>query len=429
VENGSLIPWLLGTAFLHAALAWRSRGIFKKTAIALAIATFACCNFAAFITRSGFFSSLHAFNQSPLGAMFLVLMAVIAIGGASLLLWRRAAYAGDRSLTSFWSRESWTAIFIVIMVLSAALVAIGTLVAPVSGILVGRRIAMEAAFYNKAMLPIGLLLVFATALAPLLRWGASPRISESRAIPLSLAAAVATVGVAWLVGLRHPVALTVAGLTGFGVAALVATLFLDVQRRGTAVAWRHLVAAISGNRRQYAGFLVHLGFLCLAVGITGSSRGTHRQDAAMRERETYAWSDWTIRLTRLTQQNSAGEITVSAHLEISRGGRPPFVLRPAQVFHECSNEWTGKTAIRSTWTEDFFVILQNGEAGGKVNLTFVENPLMRWIWFGGCIAGLGAIGGLLPAKRIARSRHCVPRPHLIAKSPIAQPPRSRVAHG
>jgi len=85
-----LDPWLMGTAFLHAALAWRSRGILKKTTISLAIATFALCNFAAFITRSGFFSSLHAFNQSPLG-----LDVLDSNGGASPLAAASSYYFGE----------------------------------------------------------------------------------------------------------------------------------------------------------------------------------------------------------------------------------------------------------------------------------------------------------------------------------------------
>ena len=35
VENGSLIPWLTGTALIHAMMAWHYRGTLKRTTIAL----------------------------------------------------------------------------------------------------------------------------------------------------------------------------------------------------------------------------------------------------------------------------------------------------------------------------------------------------------------------------------------------------------
>jgi len=63
VENGSLIPWLTGTCLIHAMLVWRAKDGLKKSALGLAVATFGLCNFATFLTRSGIFSSLHAFSE------------------------------------------------------------------------------------------------------------------------------------------------------------------------------------------------------------------------------------------------------------------------------------------------------------------------------------------------------------------------------
>ena len=428
VENGSLLPWLMGTAFLHAAMAWRSQGILKKTAISLAIATFALCNFAAFITRSGFFSSLHAFNQSPLGWMFLVLMAGIVLGGGVLLAWHRAALTPERPLSSVWARESWIWIFILLLILLALVAFMGTILAPLSGILLNQQYVVEAAFYYKALIPIGLLLLTGTALAPLLRWGTSPTSEQKRAIFIALGGAFATILFSFCLGLRHAIVLAVAGLASFGVMALIGTLALDVRHRKSDTVWRRMLAALRGNRRQYAGFLTHLGFISLAVGITGSSLGTHRQEAVMHEGETYAWSGWSIKLAGLTQRNSPDKIAIEAQLEISRDSQTPCLLHPAQNLFKSSNEWKAQVAIHSTWITDFFVVLHSGEADGKVNLTFVENPLMRWIWFGGCLIGLGAVLGLLPSQRSAKQRNAVPAPHAAMSSARRQQLPSLVSH-
>ena len=64
-------------------MAWQYVGMLKKTALALAIATFGLCNFATFLTRSGIFSSLHAFSQSPIGWMFLACMCTLALAGTT----------------------------------------------------------------------------------------------------------------------------------------------------------------------------------------------------------------------------------------------------------------------------------------------------------------------------------------------------------
>jgi cytochrome c-type biogenesis protein CcmF len=392
----------------------------KKTAIALVIATFALCNFAAFITRSGFFSSLHAFNQSPLGWMFLALMAGVAFGGGILLMWRRPALTPERTFSSILARESWIWIFLVLLILLALLSLAGTIIAPLSGIFVGQKFIVEEAFYNRALVPIGLLLLLATALAPLTRWGDRPTSLQQKAIFISAGAAIATIPLAIYLEIRDPIALAVAGLASFGVVNLAAMLVLDVRQRTSGTVSRRLFAVLVGNRRQYAGFLTHLGFISLAVGITGSSLGSLRQETVMHEGETYSWSGRSIRLAGLTQRNLSDKIVIEAQLEITENGKNPYSLHPAQNYYKSSNQWTAKTAIHSTWTEDFYTILHSGEGDGKVYLTFLKNLLMRWIWFGGCLAGLGVFLGLLPAnsiiKHIAKSQSSVPAPHAVMSS-------------
>ncbi|MCA9982505.1 MAG: cytochrome c biogenesis protein CcsA, partial [Anaerolineales bacterium] len=89
VENGSLIPWLTATASLHGMMAWRFRGVLKKSTILLIVATFGMCLFSTFLTRSGIFSSLHAFSQSPIGWLFLGCVLLLAVSSAILLFLRR----------------------------------------------------------------------------------------------------------------------------------------------------------------------------------------------------------------------------------------------------------------------------------------------------------------------------------------------------
>ncbi len=97
VENGSLLPWLTGTVLIHGMMAWQHRRMLKKTAVMMAFVTFGLSNFATFLTRSGVFSSLHAFSQSPIGWLFLGLMIVIGMGGGVLLVLRWQSLAPGAS--------------------------------------------------------------------------------------------------------------------------------------------------------------------------------------------------------------------------------------------------------------------------------------------------------------------------------------------
>jgi cytochrome c-type biogenesis protein CcmF len=386
VENGSLIPWLTGTAMIHAALAWHYRNTWKKTAVGLAIATFALCNFATFLTRSGIFSSLHAFSQSPIGWMFLALMAALAAGGGVLMFRRRAALAGGVSLPSLWARETVLILAAWALLLSAAVAIAGTLTVPLSNLFLARRVAVGPAFYNYVMVPVGLVVLATTGIAPLLRWGAGPTDDQKRLLLVSVAAGAVSAALAAALGVRHPLALVVAGLSGLAFAALAVAAVADL-RRG------------SLPRRQYAGFVIHMGLVCLAVGVTGSSLGTRQHEAVMHEGETLDWAGYSIRVAGLVQRTLPDRFIAEARLEVSSGGGPPFTVLPAQHWHLAANGWTTEVAIHSTWGRDFYAIFHGDEGGDRVRLTFIENPMMRWIWLSGVVSAAGAVVSLWPARR------------------------------
>ena len=82
VENASLMPWLVGTAFLHSVMIQEKRGMLKVWNVSLIIITYALTIFGTFLTRSGVISSVHAFANSSFGWAFLVYL----LGGARRLL-------------------------------------------------------------------------------------------------------------------------------------------------------------------------------------------------------------------------------------------------------------------------------------------------------------------------------------------------------
>jgi cytochrome c-type biogenesis protein CcmF len=174
VENGSFLPWLTGTALIHALMAWRHRQCLKKTAVGLAILTCALCNFATFLTRSGIFSSVHAFSTSPIGWMFLGFMAVLLLAGLTLIMLRRDELRPERVARNLLARENLVLLSIILILTLAAVVLVGTLVNPLSPLVLGRSIVVGTALYSNAFTPVGLAILTVTAIVPLTRWGGSP---------------------------------------------------------------------------------------------------------------------------------------------------------------------------------------------------------------------------------------------------------------
>ena len=429
VENGSLLPWLTGTALVHCLMTCRHAGLLKKTTLLLAVATFGLCNFATFLTRSGILDSLHAFGRSAVGWMFLGCMIALAAGGIALVVWRRAALVAERPIRSLFSREAMVVLATVALLLLTTTTVLGTLAAPLSGLLPGPTIAIGPGFYNSVLIPTGLVLLTAIAATPLLRWGNPPTAAQRKLLLLCLGAGAVAASLALAAGARHPLALAVAGLAAAAVAATFAALVTDAQRQDSNRFWFRPLRALAAQRRQYAGFCVHLGLACLAVGVAGSSLGTQRREATMQQGETIVWAGRSVRFVELAQRDEPGKIVIEAQLEVTPDGGAPFTIVPAQHFHRLQNEWATEVAIHSTWSGDFYTILHGGEAGEGIRLTLIENPAMRWLWLAGWIGAAGAAVGLWPERQRTASAS-LPPPHFRPRakaSATAGSPSSAVA--
>jgi cytochrome c-type biogenesis protein CcmF len=421
VENGSLMPWLTGTALVHGLMTWK-QGRFKKTTLALAIGTFGLCNFATFLTRSGIFSSLHAFSKSPIGWMFLIWIAAFALGGTALVVFRRKLLAADRPLTSLFSREALVLLGIVALSLLTVVTLVGTLTGAISGLFSKVPIVVGLAFYNNVLIPTGLVLLAVVAAVPLLRWGAGPARDRARLLMWTAGAGAFAAAMAFLIGVQSIVGLLVAGL----VTALVTATFLDVflSIRSAEGITRSVTSTLLRRRRSYGGLLVHLGFGCMAVGIAGSSLGSRETDLSMTRGENIEWAGRTIRYAELLQHDLKQKVVVEAHLEITEANGTRYALLPAQHLFRPQNQWGTKVAIRSTFARDFYVILHGGSEANKIHLTLIDHPLIRWLWLGGWIGLVGVVIAGWPERQPRESRkssesrrlpHAViPAPHLAA---------------
>jgi cytochrome c-type biogenesis protein CcmF len=271
-------------------------------------------------------------------------------------------------------------------------------------LLVGRTVQIGPAFYNNVLMPVGVFLLAATAVVPLIRWGTAPRRSEQVALLICGLLACGAAGVAAGLGAIHPLAIAVAGLTTLAVSSVAAGVLLDIRRHNVGNLLLGTWRALRANRREYGGYIVHLAFACVVIGVAGSSLGTRRQDVDLDEGEAIEWAGRRVEAVRLVQREDGDKLVAELELRVSRAGSPPVLLKPARQFHVLQNQWTTEVAIDSTWAGDFYTILHAGLGGGRVAITLVENPMIRWIWVGGWLAAVGAAVAVWPARRKSSKR-------------------------
>jgi hypothetical protein len=117
---------------------------------------------------------------------------------------------------------------------------------------------------------------------------------------------------AFAAGVRHPLALAVAGLAAMTVVTLIAAVVQEMRQRGPRFRGQSLLTVLLGGRRKYAAYVVHVGFACVAIGVTGSSLGTQRQEVTLDEGATIRWADRQVHYVRLEQRQLPDKLVAEA---------------------------------------------------------------------------------------------------------------------
>ena len=89
VENAALLPWLVGTAYLHSVMVQQRRGLLRIWNLSLVVAAFSLTILGTFLTRSGVVQSVHAFSDSTIGPLLLGFFGLVVVTGrVGLIVWR-----------------------------------------------------------------------------------------------------------------------------------------------------------------------------------------------------------------------------------------------------------------------------------------------------------------------------------------------------
>jgi cytochrome c-type biogenesis protein CcmF len=170
VENAALMPWLVGTAFLHSIMVQEKRGMLKVWNACLIVATFSLALLGTFLVRSGVLQSIHAFGDSTVGPYILGLIAVVLIGSTALIVSRLDDLRSEKRIDSLISRE---AVFLVNNLLLVGLTAVifwGTFFPLISELFTGDKASLAAPWFDRYTTPLAILLVLFTGIGPLLAW-------------------------------------------------------------------------------------------------------------------------------------------------------------------------------------------------------------------------------------------------------------------
>jgi len=406
VENAGLLPWFTATAFLHSLMVQERRGMLRVWNVTLVITTFFLTIFATFMTRAGVVQSVHAFGESrELALLFTIFMTAILVFSFGLVIYRLPLLRSRNELDSWMSREgaflanNWVLLF------SAFFVLFATMFPTLSEAVTGERLTVGPPFFNKWMLPVGLILLVLTGVGPLLAWRKSTRSNLVDQFLGPVVFALLVSGVLVALGVRVWASGICFALCAFVFGTIGQEFIRGAEVRRAATGTDRITAMIglvSRSKRRYGGYIVHVGIAVMFLGFAGEGF-KQEAEALLKPGEQMEVGHFTLKHDALRVTSDAQKQMITGHVSVFDDGKPIGTMQPAKwFFAKRENEPTTEVAIRRGLAQDLYIVLAGYDAAEQsATYAVTVNPLVNWIWLGFVILAFGTILAMLPESAFA----------------------------
>ena len=395
VENASLLPWLAATAFMHSAITQSRRGILATWSLLLVIAAYALTILGTFLTRSGVVASVHSFTQSAVGPALLAFFLVVVIGGLGLFAAKGHLLGTSRRVETFVSREGAFLANNLLLSVLTFVVLLGTTYPILLEVVTGEQVSVGRPFFDRFAVPIGLVLIVAAGLGPLLPYRSASRPILRQRLQTPVLTGLAAAALAVLFGPRSAGLVLTVGAVGTVIAAVVTAGLRRLREPGLG----GVVAAVRHHSGWWGGQLAHLGLAVLGLGIAVSGTLDVESELTMRAGESATFAGYELRYDGVVERDLPGRSVAAAQIAVARDGTMLETLQPRLTTYRGRNQAIGTPSVRMTAAEDLYVALRALDAE-EVTVEVYRYPLMWLVWAGGALLVAG--GGLAMLRRPVR---------------------------
>jgi cytochrome c-type biogenesis protein CcmF len=413
VENAGLLPWFTATAFLHSVRVQEQRGMLRVWNVTLVILTFFLTIFGTFMTRSGVVQSVHAFGEDPeLARMFIIFMVTILTVSFGFVFYRLPLLRARNELDSWVSREAAFLANNWILLFSAFFVLFATMFPTISEAFTGERLTVGPPFFNKWMLPVGLMLLVLTGVGPLLAWRKSTITNLRQQFLIPIASALVVGGALVALGVRVWSSGVCWALCGFVMGTISQEFWRGARVRqgatGTDV-FTALIGLVARNKRRYGGYIVHVGIVLMFLGFAGEGFKQDEQ-VLLRPGQQAQVGDFTVRLDTVRVTDDGQKQMITAHTTVFRDGEEIGKMYPAKwYFRKHEDQPTTEVAIRRSISEDLYLVMPAFDLQEQsASMEIVVNPLVNWVWVGFGFLAIGTGIALLPEAALGFALAKVP---------------------
>ena len=383
VENASLMPWLFGTALIHALMVTDKRGGFKAWSVLLAIGAFSLSLLGTFLVRSGVLTSVHAFASDPKRGVFILIFLAVVVGvSLTLFAWRapKATLGGKMGLVS---RESMLIANSVLLVVATGAVLLGTIYPLIVDALNLGKLSVGAPYFNAVFVPLMVPVVFLMVPGGIAHWREArwAQLGHDLRLP-ALAAVVAGIAIwtltergTWLTGMGMALATWV-------VVGLLMQIFIRMKKPG------RIPPSFWGMH------LAHLGIAVITVGITMVKSYEVERDVRMGLNDTVTIENYSFELTGVSDVAGPNYKALRGDIKVTKDGKYLEMLYPEKRKYFSSAMPMTEAGIDSGLFRDLYVSLGEPIEGERLqwSVRVFYKPFVSWLWYG---AILMVLGGLL----------------------------------
>jgi cytochrome c-type biogenesis protein CcmF len=290
-------------------------------------------------------------------------------------------------------------------------VTFGTALPPVFKAITGNEVNVGVPFFNRWMIPIGLILLFLTGVGPLLSWRKSTGATIRQQFVVPVIVGVGTfLALYFGLGIRHWPALATISLCTFVTWTIIQEFWRGTRHRmrnAEENALDAFLTLINRARRRYGGYVIHFGIVVMFFGFAGEAF-KKEEDRRVAKGEMTSLGRYDMRLDDLTFEDDGQKNMITAHVTVFEQGTQNVIgkLRPAKWFYrKPEDQQTTEVDKRMSFRDDLYLVLGGYDAEASTAVLQVKvNPLVNFVWLGCMFLMLGFAIAVWPERRTADAR-------------------------
>ncbi len=382
VENASLMPWLAATALLHSVSVLATRNALRAWTVMLALVAFAMSMAGTFLVRSGILTSVHAFAVDPERGSFILALMLMYTGLAFVIFALRIGTVKQGEPFQLLSREGGIGANNVFLSVILAVILIGTLY-PIAAEALGDKISVGPPYFNKATVPIAVLLMLALLVGPLLRW----RRDGLGRLKYWLIGAAAILLLSCLAIWKFAPEIGIFPLLGIALSSALAV-----------AAWMPLRGRklLRTPIPVFGMVIAHFGLAVSVFGMAAESGFSSETLTALAPGESAKVAGWEVKLNDVNPVVGDNWVAVEGEMIAAKNGNE-FALHPQSRQFFKPPMQTSEAALLTRWNGQLYVVIaqpdQEGDGRWQVRLWW--KPFVTFIWYGAILIALGGAIALL----------------------------------